>query len=77
MQLTNFCEFERDLPDDSVSVSRNDFDPGYEDEASFERTRGRSQSHRRKLSEPTLAHRRASAIDDDEVADIALHFGNV
>lgn len=74
MHLTDLCEFDHALTSAPADTRRQDFDMGYEDEESFARIRARQPQHPSR--EQALAHRRASALDDDEVADIALHFGD-
>lgn len=74
MQLTNFSELEHAAKTATAGVGRFDDEFGYTDEETFERPR----FHARERHQPSaceLARRQASAMDDDEVADIALHFG--
>lgn len=69
MHLTHYREFAQDLPTDSASVSRNDFERGYEDEETFERPHQRSRHQRRQDRARLLAHCRANVLDDDEILD--------
>lgn len=71
MEFTDNHDFE--LPGDSAGVRGNEFESSYDDDENFTLLPDRGDSAPR--SGGNLAHRRASAMEDDDLTDIALHFG--
>lgn len=75
MQSTSISEPQHDGNTETASVSRFEDDWDYTDRETFERPQPRSRA-RRHFTARELARRQANAMDDDELADIARHFGD-
>jgi hypothetical protein len=75
MQRTNFSELQHDGNTEAASVTRFEDDWDYTDQETFERPQPRSRERRHQTARE-VARRQASAMDDDELADIARHFGD-
>jgi hypothetical protein len=75
MQRTNFSELQHDGTTEAAGGSRFEDDWDYTDQETFGRPQPRSRERRHQTAREA-ALRQASAMDDDELADIALHFGD-
>lgn len=75
MHRTNFSELQHDGTPEAASVSRFEDDWDYTDQETFERPRPRGRARRQQFDREQ-ARRQVNAMDDDELADIARHFGD-